>query len=263
VTPIAQQLTFRDPTGVISGTFAAPTVQPDQQAMLTVTGSTEAPQEVFATIRAAGGAPCAQTASADGADSRYLLSEADVNGAFSLTATTQQTDPGAYLVCLWLADSSSDPTPTAGPQPVTLTVAAPPPPCIVPALAQGTPLAQVTAALGSASCTLGRRRYVASRRFARGALVKLTPTAGTTLGNSARVDVLLSSGAPCVVPKAVRGMRLSTARRRLARSGCRPGKVRRVRSRRKRGTVVSFAPRSGSRRSPRSIIAIRVSRGRR
>jgi beta-lactam-binding protein with PASTA domain len=46
-------------------------------------------------------------------------------------------------------------------------------------------------------------------------------------------------------------------------AGCTPGAVTRLRSGRRRGTVVSFNPRAGSRLSPRTVVAIQVSRGRR
>jgi hypothetical protein len=89
--------------------------RPGKSATLTVTGASEAPMQAYAKIRAAGGAPCAPTYNADSGDS--LLDGTDVNGAFSLTADVTRGDPGSYLICLWLASSSDDPAPIAGPQP--------------------------------------------------------------------------------------------------------------------------------------------------
>jgi beta-lactam-binding protein with PASTA domain len=133
----------------------------------------------------------------------------------------------------------------------------------VPSLAVGSPFAQVVSGLAAAHCVVGKRRYVASRRYARGTLIKLIPGAGTSLAPQAAVDVLVSSGAPCVVPVVPKGMSLSSAKRSLTAAGCTPGAVKRVRSGRRRGTVVSFNPRAGTRLSPRTVVAIQLSRGRR
>ena len=260
-TPITQTITFRSATGTISATVNPPTPQAGQEATITIVGSSEAPKYVYAKIRPAGGAACTTTAYADSGDELGVYGTS-VNGAFSLTTATKQ-DAGNYLICLWLADSSSDSAPIAGPQPVAFTVLAPPSPCVVPSIAPGTPFAQVASRLAAAQCTVGKRRYVASRRFARGALIKLTPAAGTSLSHLATVDVLLSSGAPCVVPRVVAGMTLTRARSKLTAAGCTPGTAKRVRSRRRNGSVVSFNPPSGTRLSPRAVVTIRLSRGRR
>jgi PASTA domain len=66
----------------------------------------------------------------------------------------------------------------------------------------------------------------------------------------------------CRVPKVV-GRRLATARRLVARAGCRVGRVRRIRSARRNGTVVRQAPRAGSRVRRGTRVALTVSRGRR
>jgi hypothetical protein len=124
-TPISQVITFRSPTGTISATVGPAVPRPDQDTQITVTGASEAPREVFAKVRAAGGAPCAPTYDSDSGDS--VLYEDDVNGAFTLTATTRQANPGHYLICLWLASSSRDAAPIAGPQAVAFDVVQPPP----------------------------------------------------------------------------------------------------------------------------------------
>jgi hypothetical protein len=51
-----------------------------------------------------------------------------VNGAFSVPASTRQSTAGSYVLCLWLAASSTDPAPIAGPQPQPFDVVAPPAP---------------------------------------------------------------------------------------------------------------------------------------
>jgi hypothetical protein len=109
------------PGGTISAAVTPLTPAPGQQATITISGTSEAPKHVFAKIRMAGGAPCAQTYDAD---AETDLQGQDVNGGFTLSPTTTQSTAGSYLVCLWLAGSGADLTPTAGPQPMTFTVAA-------------------------------------------------------------------------------------------------------------------------------------------
>lgn len=259
-TPFIQNVTFRPPTGTISATIAPISPQANQTATVTVLGSSEATKYVFATIRPAGGAPCATSYSAD--SGRGLIGGTRVNGAFSLSETTTQTTAGTYLICLWLADSSSDGAPVAGPQPATFTVTEPPRPCVVPPLPRFTVLATYLAALSGANCVPGAQRYTASVTYPRGTVIKATPSPGATLAPRAAVAVLISSGKRCRVPAARRGMGLSAARARLRGSGCVPGSVRYVRSTRRRGTVVRFTPSSGRSLSPRAVVGIRLSRGR-
>jgi|GEM_PF-2290251 len=257
VTPITQVVTFRSPTGTISGSVAPVTPLAGQVATVTVTGSSEAPKYVYASIRPAGGAPCATSYSADSGQS--LMNGRSVNGAFTEQATTTQSTAGSYLICLWLADSSSDGAPVAGPQPATFTVIAP---CVVPALPRFTALAPYLTALTAANCVAGAQRHTPSITYPRGTIIKATPGPGTTLAPGAPVALLISRGKSCRVPAARPGMRLSAARARLRAAGCVPGSVRNVRSNRRRGTVVRFTPPSGRTLSPRAVVGIRLSRGR-
>ncbi|HEX8121707.1 MAG TPA: hypothetical protein VF549_10640 [Solirubrobacteraceae bacterium] len=126
VSPITQTITFRSPTGTITGTIDPGRPEPGQTATITVTGASESPKRVYATIRGAGGAPCAQTYDADSGSS--LIDGESVNGNFSVPATTKQDEAGSYLVCLWLASSSTDASPVAGPQPLSFDVGYPPTP---------------------------------------------------------------------------------------------------------------------------------------
>jgi len=263
-TPITQTITFRASNGTVSSAVSPSTLQPTQLGTLTVTGTTEAPAEIYVKTRAAGGAPCASTFAAD--PGSEILDGRNVDGTFSQQTTISREEPGTYLVCTWLAESSSDTTPIAGPQPTTFQVAAPPPPpppCIVPALAPGTSVAEATGALTAANCTVGRRRYALSRSYARGTVIRLGSSSGTTLPNRAAVDLLISRGRPCLVPRAQRGLSLRRARSRIRSAGCRAGRVRRVRSSRRRGTVVRFSPRAGTHLAGGSVVRIYVSRGRR
>jgi hypothetical protein len=131
VTPITQTITFRSPTGAVSATVNPVAPRPNQAAVITVSGSSEANEEVFADIRPGGaGAACAPTFYADEQTNHgsALISGDTANGTFSKTISYTWTAPGTYLICLWLADSSEDTTPIAGPQPETVIVAVPAPP---------------------------------------------------------------------------------------------------------------------------------------
>lgn len=260
VTPISQVITFRAPAGAVSATVTPIDAPPGQVLTATITGTTEAPKELYAAYRAAGGAACATSYSTD--SGRGVVNGRDINGGFSETTTFTPDAAGDYILCLWVADSGSDSAPTAGPQAIPFRVVAPPPPCLVPSITPGTPLASALQQLTTASCVAGKQRYQASDRYARGTLIKLLRPSGTSLPNGAPVDMLLSSGKPCRVPAARRGLRLAAARARLTAAGCTPGTVRRTRSRRAKGTVVRFSPASGVRLSPRSRVTIVLSRGR-
>ena len=124
-TPITQTITFRAPTGTITATVSPTTPSPAQQFTVTITGASEASEEVFATLRPAGGAACAPTFQAD--SGQGLVNGQNVNGSFSIQSTASESNAGTYLVCLWLADSASSTPAIAGPQPETFTVASPVP----------------------------------------------------------------------------------------------------------------------------------------
>lgn len=262
VTPISQTITFRAPTASISAVVAPATPTVDQETTATVSGASEAPKAVFATYRPSGGAACAPTAESDSGRALPGVYGVDVNGAFRVSTRFTPSDPGDYVICVWVADYSGDPSPVAGPQAFPYSVVAPPPPCIVPTIAAGTPLATALTGLLAAHCTAGRQIYTASRRYARGSLVKLRTPAGTSLPNGGAVDLLISSGSPCVVPSSRKAITLRSARSRLRSAGCSAGKVRRVRSGRRRGRLVRFSPAAGRKLSPRAKVTIYLSRGR-
>jgi hypothetical protein len=191
-TPLTQTITFRSPSGVISASVNPAIPRPNQQATVTVVGSSEAAENVYAKIRRAGGAACAPSYDSDSGDS--LIDGQSANGNFSVQAMTTQAQAGKYLICLWLADSGDSTTPIAGPQPETFTVAPPPAPCVVPRFKHGTTLKAMKKKLNAAHCTLGRVVYVRSRRYKRGTVIKLTPGPGATRAHGAPVRVLVSSG---------------------------------------------------------------------
>ena len=65
--------------------------------------------------------------------------------------------------------------------------------------------------------------------------------------------------ARCVVPRVI-GLRLATARKRITRANCRVGRVRRVRSQRRAGRVISQNPRAGTRRAAGARVNLVVGR---
>jgi len=190
-TPIAQTISFRGPNGTISATVDPASPGPQQRTVVTIAGSTETPAAAFAKIRTAGGAGCAPTASSDSGS--YLLAGTAVNGAFAFAVETRQA-AGTYLVCLWLAEDSDDASPIAGPQTVTFTVhAPPPPPCVVPRLGSDRRGATVKAQIRAAHCKPGARRRIYSRR-PKGHVIRLSPRAGTQLPYQSLVGLTISKG---------------------------------------------------------------------
>src|SRR5262249_52799158 len=143
---------------------------------VTITGSSEAPKRLFAKYRPAGGAPCAVSYSADSGSG--LVSGEQVNGAFTATATLTPSDPGDYLICMWLADSSSDGSPVAGPQPAPFPGR---PPWGAPRPPPGSLLADVTNRLTAAHCAIGAQRRQTSHTVKRGRVIRLARKAGDTL----------------------------------------------------------------------------------
>jgi hypothetical protein len=123
-TPFTQTITFRRATGTVTATIAPIAPRINEPATITITGATEAPAYAYGTYRPAGGPACAPTYSSD--PGTAFVSSASVNGAFSLAYQRQFSTPGNYVLCLWVADSGSDPNPLAGPQPQFFTVTAPP-----------------------------------------------------------------------------------------------------------------------------------------
>jgi hypothetical protein len=257
-TPIRQDITFREPTGTVSGSISPVSPLVNQTATVTITGSSEAPKRVYATYRLAGGAPCSVSYDAD--SGRGLVDGTNVNGAFGFTQSLTISTPGTYVICMWLADSSGDTGPVAGPQTATFTV---PAPCVVPELSPGATLSSVKSQLAAGNCGVGATSREASTTIKSGRLIRLGSDSGAQLAPGSPVSIVLSSGRPCVVPASPSGLTLSRARKSLKAAGCTAGKVTHVRSHRRRGTVVSFSPRAGRTLPSRAVVAIRVSRGRR
>jgi hypothetical protein len=222
VTPISQTITFRQPGGTISATVNPVAPSPGQTATITVTGSSEAPENVYATIRAAGsGASCGPTYSADSGNS--LIDGTSVDGAFSISNTVTESNAGTYLICLWLA-SSEESTAIAGPQPETFTVPAPPPPaCVAPNLS-GLVLATAQQRLRNGHCTAGVVSHIYSTSVASGRVISTSPGPGS-YANGTSVALIVSSGPPPCVTPSLHGLSLSKAKAMLRQANCSLGKV--------------------------------------
>lgn len=248
-TPFTQNVTFRAPTGSLGATFSPQTPVAGQPFSVTVTGASEAPESVFATVRAAG-SPCAPTFATDTGSNLVGGAGQAVNGSYSFTATANEAMAGAYNVCLWLASSPTDGSPIAGPTAVKFTVTAPPPPpppsCIVPNPTSKTNLATVEAALMAAHCTVGPVTQLASPKVPLGDVIGLSPAPLSTLPEGTTVEIEISTGPACIVPKIPAGTSLAKAEAALRKGHCGIGKVTHVRSKARRGTVVRISPAAGT-----------------
>jgi hypothetical protein len=192
VTPIPQTIDFRRAGGTITATITPAVPKPGQTMTAQISGSSEAPKSAYATIERAA-TPCAPTyASSIGSQ---LLSQSDVNGAFSYAATATAPSAGNYQLCLWLADSSTDAAPIAGPQAIPFAVVAPPKPCVVPSVARGAiTLRTARKRLARKRCRVGAVRYVRSRTIRRGRVVRFSPKGPRRLSPNAAVTVIVSAG---------------------------------------------------------------------
>jgi hypothetical protein len=86
---------------------------------------------------------------------------------------------------------------------------------------------------------------------------------GTSVGETVSFWTLPTEAPPrCIVPRVV-GKRLASARTLIRKAGCRVGQIRRKQSRRRTGTVLSQAPRSGTRSWQTVRVRLVVSSGRR
>lgn len=122
---ITQTVNFRTPGGQIATSISPRTPQVGQRAEVTVAGDTEAPRRMWVKIRPALGGECAPNYDADAGQS--LIDGWDADGVFHAKRYTWLSDPGHYVVCAWLAGSSYDPWPVAGPQAMTFNVTRRPP----------------------------------------------------------------------------------------------------------------------------------------
>ena len=242
-------------------------VNKDETFQLTTTTQAEAERDLYVDLLVDTGRGCPANAAAayQAAERNPISNRSVVGGPITSSTNISLSTAGTYLVCGYIQYRAASDPPQATAV-ATLTVVAPPPPppsCVVPAVVKDEPLAATKARVAAASCAVGKVRYLASARFARGSVFKVAPVAGTTLPNAAPLTLYVSSGAPCIVPRIPKSRSLTSVKRRLAASGCTVGKVRhRHSARRKRGRVIELTARPGKRLSPRATVGIVVSSGR-
>jgi hypothetical protein len=239
-----------------------------QTFQVTTTTQAEVARDLYVSVSVDTGRGCPANASAAlavSASSTVVNGRSVVGGPATASTNLSLSTPGTYLVCGYLQHSraSDPPQATAAASLVVGAPPPPPPPCVVPVVVKDEPRAATKARLAAASCSVGKIRYVASARYARGSVFKVAPIAGTSLTNAARVDLFVSSGAPCIVPAIPRTRTLAAVERRLAQAGCTVGKLTHRRSRTvRRGRVVALSAAKGKRLAPRSRVGIVVSKGR-
>jgi hypothetical protein len=119
------------------------------------------------------------------------------------------------------------------------------PPCTVPGLLRR-PLAQARSALAQGGCVTGEIRREHSTAAPRGTVLSQSIAEGTQLPSGSAVDLVVSLGAHCRVPRLL-GKTLAQARSALVRASCRLGTVRTQSApARKRGRVVRQRPLPGT-----------------
>jgi hypothetical protein len=183
-------------------------------------------------------------------------------GPFTESANVVLRSVGQYLVCAYAQYPTSQ-TPPEISATATVAVITPPPPCVVPKFTSTTKLKTIESAIKAAGCAVGKIRRAANRRVRSGYVSGVSPAPGTRRAAGTPVNVTVSTGPPCVVPKISAGTALGTAERRLREAHCATGKLRSARSRRyRRGRVMRLGSRPGSVLPSYAPVEITVSAGR-
>jgi hypothetical protein len=266
VAQASQMFTVRQPH--LSLTISAPAaVQTGQtfQVATTAQAETQRPAYVYALPDTGSGCPANAAAASDTSGSQTTAIDPwlVIGGPLMQTINQSFNSAGRYLFCGYFQYPNNQSPPEASTT-VSVTVVAPPPPCVVPSFGANLPVASVQQSVKNADCVVGTVRYAASQTVPRGDVVSLTPSPGSHLAPAAAVNVLVSTGPPCVVPAVKAGSRLSVAQRAIRASHCSVGRVSHTRSARVRaGTVVRLSPGTHSRLASGALVAIVVSKGRR
>jgi hypothetical protein len=138
-----------------------------------------------------------------------------------------------------------------------------PPPCVVPAVSGPVGTAAVEAALRAGHCTVGVITHTASTAVADGDVVSLTPASGTDLPEGTKVGIVVSAGAPCVVPAVGTANSLHAVKMSIRSANCRVGKIIHQYSKVRRGLVITLRPSPGTSVAPKARVTVVVSNGRR
>jgi hypothetical protein len=192
VTPIPMTIDFRRAGGTISATVSPAVPKPGATMTAQIIGTSEAAKYVYATIENAATA-CAPTFGSS--TGTRLLNGQAANGSFSFAPTAAAPSAGNHQLCLWLADSSSDTAPVAGPQSIPFAVVAPPKPCSVPSVTRGAiSLGTARKRLAKRHCRVGTVRFVRSRSVRRGKVIRFSPKGPRALAPGAAVGIVVSRG---------------------------------------------------------------------
>jgi hypothetical protein len=184
-------------------------------------------------------------------------------GPFSESANETLRSAGQYLVCAYVQYPSGESPPEITASAAIMAVA-PPPPCVVPNFTSTTRLAAIEQLIRAGGCTVGQTRQSASRKVRAGYVIALSPASAQHLPSATAVNITISTGPPCIVPRVLPGTALGRVERRLAANHCSTGKVSSTRSRRYRhGSVLHLGARTGQVLASHAPVAIVVARARR
>lgn len=239
-------------------------VVPGQTFQVETTAQAETSRELWEYLSPDTGDACPANAYAasQGSGAAVVLDGWDVTGG-PFTETTNKTlgASGTYLLCAYFEypEPFSAPEATASAQ---MTVAAPPPPCVVPEFRSGAGVSIVEQKIRAGGCRVGRLTYAASMTVPRGDVLGLSPISGKKRAAGASVDIAISAGRPCIVPVVKSGASLASAKRQIIAADC-TDSTSRVRSRWvPRGRVVGLGSRPHTHLAPRANLRIFVSAGR-
>lgn len=243
------------------------TVQPDQTFQIVTTAQAETSRTVDEIMVPDTGSGCAANAgaadSASGA-SDVIFYWSVVGGPLTQTENRTITTPGTYLVCAYFEYPGTDSPPEATAIARTTVVAPPPPPspCVVPQVGGRVSLASIQQSLRVAHCTPGAIHYAASQNVGQGYVLGLSPGPGTQLNPGATVDVLISTGPPCVVPSFRRGATPGSVQQAIRAAHCSVGRTSAIHSGSvRRGRVVALTPGPHTRLGSGASVRIYVSSG--
>jgi hypothetical protein len=264
VATASQSISVRPPHLSLAISVPA-SVQTGQTFQVATTAQAETSRYASEYILPDTGSGCPANASAASGSSGEISASFNswnvVGGPFTQTLNETLSGQGTYLICAYFEYPSAQSPPEATASAKT-TVMPPPPPCVVPKFASTTTLAAVEAALRAADCTVGKVRYASSLRVGRGDVVALNPTPGKTLAAGGAVDIVVSTGPPCLVPAIRSGAGVASVERRIIAANCAVGGISHARSRTvRRGRVIRLALRAGTRLAAGARVNLVVSRG--
>jgi hypothetical protein len=248
---------------------APPAVQTGQTFQLVMTAQAEVARNVSVFVLPNTGRGCPANVAAAGSTAGESIVDFPAHGfssgwlvnggPFSEQVNETLNSPGQYLVCGYVQYQSTQSVPeiTAS---TAITAIAPPPPCVAPSYSSTvTKLKAAEQAIRISGCAVGKIRHLASRKVRAGYIIGFSAAAGTHLPSGAAINVSVSTGPPCIVPRVSPGTALSLAERRLLANHCSVGKLSTTRSRHYRhGHVLRLGARTGQVLASHAPIAIVV-----